>query len=99
MISETQGHIWQILGYTSNILFGLSLIFQWWVSERQKRSVVPQGFWWMRNVAAAIQLVYGAGISQGPVILTSVTGLFTYTRNIVLIRRERRGAPAAPAGD
>jgi lipid-A-disaccharide synthase-like uncharacterized protein len=90
---------WQIVGYSSNVLFAASFVFQWWVSERKKRSVIPLGFWWMRIAAAAALLSYALRVweHQGPVILGQVTGLLTYTRNLVLIRRARLRGPAGSA--
>jgi lipid-A-disaccharide synthase-like uncharacterized protein len=83
---------WELVGYAGQVLFGLSLVFQWWVSEKQKRSVIPVGFWWIRVGAASLVLAYALGIwkHQGPNITGQLLGLFTYSRNLLLIRRERR---------
>jgi lipid-A-disaccharide synthase-like uncharacterized protein len=101
MTDEHVSTAWKVLGYSSNVLFGASLVFQWWVSERKKKSVIPLGFWWMRIAGAAALLCYALRIwtDQGPVILGQVTGLFTYVRNVALIRREKRLSQVAPAGE
>ncbi len=97
---------WKIIGYSSNVLFAASFVFQWWISERRKRSVIPVGFWWMRLAGATALLAYALRVweNQGPVILGQITGLLTYTRNLLLIRRERNRSaeppvPASPAGE
>ena len=36
---------WLVVGFTGQALFSMRFLFQWWASERQKRSVIPVAFW------------------------------------------------------
>lgn len=64
---------------------------QWIHSERQGRSVIPDGFWYF-SLGGGVTLLAYALYRHDPVfILGQLTGLLIYGRNLYLVRRERQG--------
>ncbi|MEL6476880.1 MAG: lipid-A-disaccharide synthase N-terminal domain-containing protein [Pseudomonadota bacterium] len=91
--AETRGElIWVLVGLSGQLLFMMRFLVQWIVSERAKKSVIPVSFWWFSIGGAAILLAY-AIYRQDPVfILGQSLGFFIYSRNLWLIRNEKRAA-------
>jgi lipid-A-disaccharide synthase-like uncharacterized protein len=75
------------LGFVGQALFAGRFGVQWWVSERQRRSVVPHAFW-VLSVAGGVLMLGYALLRHDPVfILGQAGGLAIYLRNLVLIQR------------
>lgn len=86
-------HIWLAIGFLGQLMFTMRFFVQWLASERAKRSVIPELFWYFSLGGGAILLSY-AIYRQDPVfILGQATGLFIYLRNIYFVVREKN-APA-----
>ena len=84
--------IWIGVGFGGQFLFMMRFLWQWIQSERQKRSVIPIAFWYF-SLAGGMTLLIYAIHRRDPVFITGqMLGLIVYTRNLLLIRRERRGA-------
>ena len=88
--------VWIAIGFAGQFLFMMRFLWQWIQSERQKRSIIPIAFWYF-SLAGGMTLFAYAVHRQDPVFVTGQTlGLLVYTRNLLLIRRERRaGRPPA----
>jgi len=83
---------WVAFGLGGQLLFMGRFIVQWIASEREKRSVIPLAFWYF-SIGGAIILFTYAVYRQDPVfILGQSMGLFIYSRNLWLIRAEKRRA-------
>ncbi|MCB9838647.1 MAG: lipid-A-disaccharide synthase N-terminal domain-containing protein [Phycisphaeraceae bacterium] len=77
-------------------MFFMRFFVQWIHSERQGRSAVPVAFWWF-SLAGGVMLFTYACARRDPVfMLGQGMGLLIYTRNLMLIRREKNGK-AQPA--
>jgi lipid-A-disaccharide synthase-like uncharacterized protein len=82
--------IWIGIGFAGQFLFMMRFLWQWVQSERQKRSVIPIAFWYF-SLAGGMTLFAYAIHRRDPVFITGqALGVFVYTRNLLLIRRERR---------
>ena len=82
--------VWTAIGFLGQALFSMRFLIQWIQSERIKRSIVPEAFWYF-SVAGGVTLLAYAIYRQDPVfILGQALGLVIYARNIWLIRRNRR---------
>ena len=80
----------QCFGFVGNLCFGSRFFIQWIVSERAKKSVVPISFWYLSIAGSAILLAYFI-VRRDPVgILSYLPNLIPYTRNLILISKERR---------
>lgn len=93
-ISSPIGFAWVAMGLLGQVLFTGRMLLQWLVSERSKRSVVPEGFWWMSLIGASMLLVYFVWRRDIVGVLGQCAGWVVYVRNLWLIHSERRAAAA-----
>lgn len=82
--------IWILVGLGGQALFMTRFLVQWIASERVRRSVVPDSFWWFSIGGAAILLSYAIWRADPVFILGQSLGLLIYSRNLWLIRAEKR---------
>ncbi|MGM0583252.1 MAG: lipid-A-disaccharide synthase N-terminal domain-containing protein [Pseudomonadota bacterium] len=82
--------IWILVGLGGQALFMTRFLVQWIVSERARRSVVPDSFWWFSIGGAAVLLSYAIWRADPVFILGQSLGLLIYSRNLWLIRGEKR---------
>jgi len=87
-ITTPWGFLWITVGFLGQALFTFRMLLQWIVSEREKRSVVPVGFWWGSLFGGLMLLVYFAWRRDIVGILGQSTGVFVYARNLLLIYTE-----------
>lgn len=85
---------WLALGLTGQALFSGRFLIQWIASERRKASVVPTAFWWFSIGGGICLLVYAIYRADPVFILGQSAGLIVYCRNLVLLRRQKKVAPA-----
>ncbi len=90
-ISNPWGILWVCVGFLGQALFTLRMVLQWVASEREKRSIIPVGFWWGSLFGGMLLLVYFVWRRDIVGIVGQTTGVFVYVRNLVLIH----GAPRA----
>ncbi len=86
-------YIWLAVGLLGQGIFSARFIVQWLVSEKEKRSVIPVVFWYL-SLLGGITLLFYSIYKRDPVfILGQSTGVFIYSRNLLLIHRERSSRP------
>ena len=84
------GQLWLLVGFMGQALFSARFIVQWVASEKARRSIIPNAFWFFSIAGGATLLAY-AIYRQDPVfIVGQAGGLAIYLRNIYFIIRERR---------
>src|SRR5690242_18411321 len=89
--------LWIAVGFGGQFLFMMRFLWQWIQSERQKRSIIPIAFWYF-SLAGGMTLFVYAVHRRDPVFITGqALGLLVYSRNLLLIRRERLQGDVAPA--
>ena len=81
---------WLGLGFLAQALFSARFLVQWVASERARKSIVPDLFWYLSIAGSALLLAYAVYRRDPVFILGQSTGLFIYGRNLYLIRREKR---------
>lgn len=82
--------LWLGIGFFGQAMFFMRFFVQWIASERSKRSVIPNAFWYFSLAGGVILLSY-AIYRQDPVfILGQFTGLFIYIRNLMLLRNQAK---------
>lgn len=86
-ISSPVGVAWVAVGLLGQLAFTGRMLFQWLVSEREGRSVIPVGFWWMSIGGASMLLVYFVWRKDVIGILGQSAGFLIYARNLWLIHR------------
>ena len=84
---------WTILGLFANATFSSRFFVQWYVSEKQKKSVIPVSFWWLSMGGSLLLTVYAIHLGAVPIILGTLPPMFIYARNLILIARGKKGLP------
>lgn len=88
--------LWLAVGLLGQAAFAGRFLVQWIASERRKKSVVPIAFWYLSLVGGLVLLCYALYRKDPVFILGQATGVFIYSRNLVLIARQRRQSAEQP---
>ncbi len=92
----TKDQLWLGIGLLGQALFSARFLVQWIASERSRRSVVPNLFWYF-SIGGGVTLLAYAVYRLDPVfIIGQAAGLLVYARNLYFIHRAP--APDAHAG-
>ena len=81
---------WEATAFVGEAIFGGRFVLQWLVSEYRKKSHVPVAFWYMSIVGSIILLAYSIHIEKPVFILALALQIGIYTRNLALIKKERK---------
>jgi len=84
--------IWLGLGFFAQLMFSARFLVQWLASERAGKSIVPLLFWYLSIGGSVLLLAYSIHRKDPVFILGQSMGIFIYTRNLYLIRREKKMA-------
>ena len=77
---------WYVLGFAGQTVFASRFVVQWIASERARRVVVPELFWFL-SLAGSLALLGYAVYKRDPVFaIGQASGLLIYVRNIVIHR-------------
>ena len=76
---------WTVFGFLGNLLFSSRFFFQWIASEKKKKLIVPDHFWYLSFWGSVINLVYAFHIDNAPIIFGVIALPFIYGRNLVLL--------------
>lgn len=88
LLVEDWAGVWLALfGLSAQCVFMARMVVQWLASERARASVVPEMFWWMSLVGAAMLLIYGIMRRDIVIISAQAFGFAIYARNLWFIRR------------
>lgn len=83
------GQLMLALGIFGQSLFVSRWFVQWLASEKARRSIVPEMFWYLSFFGGLLVLIYGV-YSANLVLILGQFGVFIYARNIYLIHRGKR---------
>jgi len=78
---------WYVLGFAGQILFGSRFFVQWIASERARRVVIPELFWFLSLAGGVALLVYAIHKRDPVFAVGQASGLLIYVRNLVLHRQ------------
>jgi lipid-A-disaccharide synthase-like uncharacterized protein len=91
-ISSWQSLVWVGIGFLGQLAFSGRMLLQWLVSEKHRRSVITESFWWFSLFGGLTLFSYFVW-RQDPVgILGQAFGVVIYSRNIRLLRKHARRA-------
>jgi len=88
--TSTSDLIWHGIGLGGQCMFFMRFVVQWFASEKQKRSIVPESFWYWSIAGGTIVLIYSIYLINPVFILAQGMGLTIYSRNLYFIWRNRR---------
>ncbi len=89
---------WVVVGLIAQFFFTARFVVQWLASERAGRSIIPVAFWFLSMAGGAMLLIYAIHRKDPVFIAGQAFGLFVYLRNVQMILKEFRRAPAHAAG-
>lgn len=96
-ITSWTGVAWVAIGFVGQLVFAGRTFVQWVASERQKRSVIPDIYWWMSLVGAVMLFVYFVWRQDLIAVLGQSSGVVIYARNLRLVFKQRRRESRAAA--
>ena len=82
--------IWLTIGFSAQAMFTMRFVIQWIASERARRSIVPETFWYFSFAGGLMLFIYAIYRMDPVFILGQGSGLFIYARNIFFIWRAKR---------
>ncbi|MFA0813417.1 lipid-A-disaccharide synthase N-terminal domain-containing protein [Microbulbifer epialgicus] len=82
---QTIERSWLLFGIGAQVIFFMRFVVQWIVSERARRSIVPDAFWYLSLLGGVMMAIYGIYRADPVIIIGQLTGLFIYSRNIYFI--------------
>ncbi len=86
----TDEMLWISVGFLGQGLFSARFLVQWLQSERVKRSIIPNAFWYFSIAGGLTLLVYAIHRMDPVFIVGQASGLLIYSRNLYLIRLEKK---------
>lgn len=84
---------WLAIGFVAQLMFTMRFIVQWLASERARRSIVPETFWYFSLVGGALLFAYACYRFDPVFMLGQGTGLLIYARNIYFILQNKQPEP------
>lgn len=88
-------HIWIIIGFLGQGMFFMRFFVQWIASEKEKKSVIPNSFWYFSIGGSLILLAYALWRQDPVIILGQTTGFLIYFRNLYLIHKKPKDTAIA----
>lgn len=83
-------NFWVLVGFIGQLLFGSRFFIQWIVSEKRGESIIPELFWYLSMSGSVILFIYAIYKRDPVFIMGQCSGIFIYTRNIMLIYKKKR---------
>lgn len=83
-------HFWKVVGWAGNILFTSRFLVQWWATEKHKRVVIPDAFWWLSLSGSGCLLAYGLYRRDSVFIFAYLFTWIPYIRNLMIGHRVAR---------
>ena len=82
--------LWTIIGFAGQACFFSRILLQWLASEKERRSVVPRGFWHLSLAGVILVLAYAFYRNDPVFVLSMLPSAFIYIRNLILKRSTTR---------
>jgi len=79
--------IWLVIGFSAQGLFSARFLVQLIASERMRRSVVPETFWYLSLAGGLMLLAYAIHRADPVIALGQLLGIVVYARNIWFLKR------------
>lgn len=89
--------VWIGLGFFAQALFMMRFVVQWIASERVKRSIVPETFWYFSIGGGVLLLAYSIYRVDPVYMFGQGLGLIIYFRNLYFVWTHKRAGTDTPA--
>lgn len=80
---------WIAIGLLGQLLFSGRFLVQWLASERARRSIVPDAFWYLSIAGGVVLFAYACWRKDPVFIIGQGLGIFVYARNVYLLHALR----------
>jgi len=87
---QQQNHWILFWGTIGQLIFSCRFIYQWYYSEKVKKSVLPLGFWVISILGSVIISSYSIYLSLYPIAIGHAFGMLIYSRNVALYFKNKR---------
>jgi len=87
---KAQFDLWVVIGFFGQSMFMMRFVCQWLASEKAKKSVMPEVFWYFSLGGGLIVFAYALHKQDIVFILGQGLGVFIYLRNIYFIWTHRK---------
>ena len=88
--TSTAEMVWIGLGFFAQALFMMRFVVQWIASERVKRSIVPETFWYFSIGGGVLLLAYSIYRVDPVYMFGQGLGLIIYCRNLYFVWTHKR---------
>jgi lipid-A-disaccharide synthase-like uncharacterized protein len=85
----TAEQIWLGIGFFGQAMFFGRFFVQWLASEKAKKSVIPNTFWYFSIIGGLIVLAYSIYRKDPVFIAGQSMGVLIYLRNLYFIHRKQ----------
>ena len=85
--------IWELVALVGNFFFFSRFLVQWIASERNRKTTIPEAFWYLSLIGTAIMFVYAIHVGRPVLMLAYSANVLIYVRNLVIHRRSQRITP------
>ena len=89
--TSTVEKTWLAIGFSGQLMFTMRFVVQWVASEREKKSIVPELFWYFSLAGGMILFAYACWRQDPVFMLGQGLGLVIYLRNIYFIWMHKSG--------
>ncbi|MEL6330024.1 MAG: lipid-A-disaccharide synthase N-terminal domain-containing protein [Planctomycetota bacterium] len=89
-ITNWTNFVWVAVGLGGQVAFFGRMLIQWVVSEKSRKSQVPELFWWLSFLGGVCLFTYFVWRVDVVGVLGQSTGVVIYARNLRLIKKEKR---------
>ncbi len=83
---------WEIVGLVGHFFFFSRFVIQWIASEREKKTVIPEAFWYLSLLGTVIVLTYSVHVGRPVFMLAYSLNIVIYVRNLCIHRKAARAA-------
>jgi lipid-A-disaccharide synthase-like uncharacterized protein len=83
--------VWKVVGWVGNLVFFSRFFVQWWATEKHKRVVVPDAFWYLSLAGSLLLLIYSLHQRDSVFIFAYVFTWIPYIRSLIISHRVARG--------
>lgn len=88
---------WKAVGWLGNLIFFSRFLVQWYATEKHRRVVIPQAFWWLSLTGALLLFSYALFYQRDSVFIFAYAFTWIpYTRNLVIHYRNRAVESSCP---
>lgn len=95
---STEELVWIGIGFFAQALFMGRFVVQWIASERARRSILPDMFWYFSIGGGVLLLAYSIHRADPVFMFGQGLGLLIYLRNLYFVWNHKKQGGSGPAG-